>query len=137
MAAPLPIDPRPSNAARETSGHGRPLLDLPQQHDRACAVAAIGLEVCGELLGQLVLVDLTVLTDMRDQHAGHLGVVGPGPRRRWKGPLHQRIDTGPGDEELGAQRIADRKPVQAVGAQIQPHDCIIVSHHGAADKQTP
>ena len=86
--------------------------DQPQHAVDGRAVAAVEVMVLGEGAGQRVLVDAAVRGQHGQHGAGHLGVVGPLPGAgRQLAPLEGRVVGG--DEELGAEGVADGQPAQA------------------------
>ena len=85
-----------------------------QQDDGTVAVPPVGLEPLGERGGQPVLVQALVVAQLGDDRAGHLGVVGPLPGTPGHPP-----GLVAGNEELRAQRVAHRQPVQAVPTEVE------------------
>jgi hypothetical protein len=65
-----------------------------------------------------VLLDVAVPAEHGNDRTGHLGVIGPLPRRRWQPAMVERRAVA-GDEELRAQRVPQREaPQRGGGARV-------------------
>ncbi len=112
-------------ALEQGGGQLAPVTAFPDQTQHAVdrrTVPAVEVVALGEGARERVLVDAAVLGQDGQHGAGHLGVVGPPPRRRRQLLSLERGVVGR-DEELGAEGVTHGQPSQARQGSVESVSC--------------